>query len=124
MSDFDCPYCDAPQEVCHDDGFGMDESTTFHTECSECSKQFIFTTSFSVDHYAEKADCLNDGSHDFQPETCYPKIAARVRCKHCDTENYEATAEYRKQVRAEYTAQGLDEIGLPITQNQKPQSLD
>jgi len=114
MHDFDCPYCKAPQEVCHDDGFGLDESETFQTDCSECGKQFIFTTSFTINHYAEKADCLNDNNHDFQPSQTYPKIAARVRCTVCDTEDHNATAKYREQVREEYRQQGLDDIGLPI----------
>ena len=38
MSDMNCPYCNAEQDVNHDDGEGYDESQKHEHECSECGK--------------------------------------------------------------------------------------
>ena len=113
MNDIECPYCDHDQEVNHDDGYGFAEDERHYMSCGKCEKEFTFWTSISFSYTAEKADCLNDGNHDYKPSSTYPKIASRVRCTVCDTEDHNATAEYRKQVREEYKQQGLNEIGLP-----------
>lgn len=64
MSDLECPYCHAEQEVCHDDGQGYAEDEAHEMECSECGKNFIFRTVISIDHFPAKADCLNGSPHD------------------------------------------------------------
>lgn len=72
MSDIDCPYCGHSQEVCHDDGFGYKEGINHEMECYECEKNFVFQTCISFDYYPEKADCLNDGEHNFKPTVTFP----------------------------------------------------
>lgn len=42
MSDMQCPYCGADQEVCHDDGAGYVEDQRHEHTCSECDKTFVF----------------------------------------------------------------------------------
>lgn len=61
MSDVNCPYCDHPEEINHDDGYGYAESETHNQECSKCEKTFVYATFISFHYEAEKADCLNDG---------------------------------------------------------------
>lgn len=88
MSDMECPYCGADQDVCHDDGFGYDESVKHEYQCSSCDKYFIFMTSISFHYEAEKADCLNGADHEMV-EVC--SSARNIwpdwkRCKHCEHE--------------------------------------
>jgi hypothetical protein len=86
MSDVQCPYCQYEFDVCHDDGHGMDESTRWEESCPECSKQFVFTTYFTVSHTGYKADCLNGGGHDLKLSRTYPKKFSKMECKDCDFE--------------------------------------
>ena len=93
MSDFDCPYCGAPFDVCHDDGHGMDEDQVHEDQCPKCEKRFVFTTSLSVDHYAEKADCLNGAPHRMRPVIHYPPHWPDwKRCEDCRHEERGAFA--------------------------------
>jgi transposase-like protein len=66
MSDINCPYCDAELYVCHDDGYGYEENVNHQMECHKCEKSFVFQTSISFYYEAEKADCLNDGNHNWK----------------------------------------------------------
>jgi hypothetical protein len=66
MNDVTCPYCDLAIDICHDDGFGMDECKVYQYECRACGKVFAFTTSISVEHCACRADCLNGGEHEWR----------------------------------------------------------
>lgn len=91
--DFHCPYCGAPHEVCHDDGHGMDEDELHQETCGSCDKSFVFTTYISVNHTARKADCLNDGRHQWKPTVTFPKRYARMRCAGCGDERQPTDAE-------------------------------
>ncbi len=84
MSDMECPYCEAEQEVCHDDGAGYAEGERHEHECSECGKSFIFTTSISYHYYPEKADCLNGGAHILAMSATYPREYSTMNCQDCD----------------------------------------
>jgi predicted RNA-binding Zn-ribbon protein involved in translation (DUF1610 family) len=84
--DVECPYCGAELEINHDDGYGLDEDRTYQQECSACGKNFVYTTSISIDHEAEKAACLNGGEHDYKRTNTYPRWAARDRCAMCGDE--------------------------------------
>lgn len=86
MEDVNCPYCDAEQEINHDDGAGYSEDEVHQQQCSECDKYFTFTTSISYYYNAEKADCLNDGECDFKPTTTAPIEYTKMRCTMCDDE--------------------------------------
>ena len=89
MSDMQCPYCDAEQEVCHDDGHGYAEDVRHEHECSECEKTFVFTTMINFDYTPAKADCLNGAEHELSFRKSWPSTHSRMGCKHCD---YERTA--------------------------------
>ena len=88
MEDTKCPYCKAPQEICHDDGEGYTEDEIHEQECSECEKVFIFTTSIIYYYNAEKAPCKNGGSHDWKQAIGWPKEAfiGIFRCQCCGEE--------------------------------------
>lgn len=86
MKDVNCPYCDAEQEINRDDGYGMDEDDLYNQQCSKCDKYFVFTTAISIDHFAEKADCLNGSLHDYEKTHTYPPEFARLRCTMCGDE--------------------------------------
>lgn len=83
----DCPYCGEGQEINRDDGYGCEEDQIYQQECSYCDKTFIYTTSISISHEAQKADCLNGTPHDYRRTNTYPKWAARMRCSICGDEN-------------------------------------
>jgi hypothetical protein len=89
MPDFDCPYCDAPFEVCHDDGHGYDEDRLHEDECGACGKKFVFRTYISIDHFPEKADCLNGAPHQMEAVTYAPKGLYEhwFRCATCGLED-------------------------------------
>ncbi len=83
-NDVECPYCDKWQEINHDDGYGYDESITYEQQCSDCEKFFTFTTFIDFSYDADKAPCLNGGSHNWRPVRTYPKWYTRARCFYCD----------------------------------------
>lgn len=100
MNDMECPYCEAEQEVCHDDGQGYAEDERHEHQCSECEKTFVFTTSISYDYYPEKADCLNGGEHSLKmSETC-PQEYSKMYCEDCDFK--------RKPTPEEFAAAGIE----------------
>jgi len=84
--DVECPYCGAGQEINHDDGYGYSEDEKHQQECGDCDRTFVFTTSISYYYEAEKADCLNDSNHDYQPTKTCPKKYSRMQCTVCDEE--------------------------------------
>lgn len=86
MSDMNCPYCDAKNEVCHDDGDGYDESQRHEHTCRECRKSFVFTTEISYHYEPHKAECLNDGEHQLALSRTFPKRYSMMRCNDCDYE--------------------------------------
>ena len=55
MADVYCPYCDKPQEINHDDGYGYGDDR-YEQECVECEKTFTFTTHITFTYDAEKLD--------------------------------------------------------------------
>ena len=96
MSDINCPYCDAGQEINHDDGYGYEEDEVHQQQCGKCDKYFTFTTSISYYYEAEKADCLNDGEHDYNPTITNPKEYTKMRCTMCDEERWPTQEEKDK----------------------------
>ena len=82
--DLECPYCEKELEINHDDGFGYGEGVKHQMECSHCQKSFIFETSISFYYEPEKADCLNDGIHDYKITRTYPKEFSQMKCRMCD----------------------------------------
>ena len=85
MFDVECPYCEKPQDIDHDDGYGYGEDVVYEQQCSACEKTFVYCTSVSYYYDAKKADCLNGGEHDMKPVTHYPPHWPDwVRCADCD----------------------------------------
>ena len=82
--DVECPYCGAGQEINHDDGYGYDEGQRHEQQCSDCDKNFTFTTSISYYYETEKADCLNGGQHILEMSATYPREYSHMGCGDCD----------------------------------------
>ena len=82
--DLNCPYCDAELEINHDDGFGYQQDVNHEMECNKCGKTFIFKTEISFSYEPKKADCLNDGGHEYKITNTFPKCLSKMRCVHCD----------------------------------------
>ena len=87
-NDLECPYCNAGNEVCHDDGFGYEEDKAHEMECRECGKNFVFYTSISFRYDPEKADCLNGSPHRFTDwRTLWEHEGKTIqdrKCRDCD----------------------------------------
>jgi hypothetical protein len=81
--DVKCPYCDFEQNINHDDDRGYVEGILHHQQCCNCEKSFAFTTTLIFNYDAIKADCLNDGKHQWRPTKTYPKIATKMECFSC-----------------------------------------
>ena len=58
-----CPYCGHEREADGDDNHTEDSE---ETECYNCEKSFLYRASISVSWCSKKADCLNDGKHQFR----------------------------------------------------------
>ena len=90
MNDIECPYCDAPNEVCHDDGQGYEEGKAHEMQCCECKKYFVFHTSVSFYYSPEKADCLNGTPHRYSEwrrlwdNKAFAEMLENRRCRDCD----------------------------------------
>ena len=84
----ECPYCDADQEYCNDEGFGQDE--TWEEECTECGKTYLLTGRYVEEYSAARADCLNGGEHDYRPIKGYPEewFIGKYRCRQCAREDH------------------------------------
>jgi len=78
MSDINCPYCGAENEINHDDGYGYEEDRKHEQDCVSCEREFKFTTSIMF-HY--EVFC-QDGDHDMeQPSDDHPDF---YHCKKCE----------------------------------------
>ncbi len=87
MTDIKCPYCGEDQEINHDDGYGYSEDCKHEQQCSDCDKNFTYTTSISYYYEAEQADCLNGQPHNMEKVVHSQNIWPDwVRCKDCDHE--------------------------------------
>ena len=72
METIKCPYCDIGIDIEHDDEYGYDDSTKHQYECPACDNVFVFTPSVSIYINPQKADCLNDGKHDYKMTNTFP----------------------------------------------------
>lgn len=84
FKDIECPYCEHEQNIDHDDGAGYEENIAHQQECDNCGKTFIFYTEISFSYNAQKADCLNDGEHDYKPTCTIPIEFTEMQCSMCD----------------------------------------
>lgn len=88
MDTVTCPYCDEDVELNHDDGKHYDEDRSEETQCSSCDKYFMVSAFCLWTFEANKADCLNDGDHDWQKIRGWPvgHFENRRRCSVCGEE--------------------------------------
>lgn len=86
MADLECPYCDADNDVNHDDGAGYAEGVAHQMQCRACEKFFIFETEISFYYTQSKANCLNDGDHVWEVTKTVPRKYSRLRCVTCKEE--------------------------------------
>lgn len=84
IHDLKCPYCQWGQEVCHDEGQGLDRDYFHEMECDNCTKYFVFTTLISYQYESYKADCLNTGVHQWKRSRTYPYQCSRMDCLTCE----------------------------------------
>lgn len=100
MSDLQCPYCEADQEVNHDDGMGYDEGLRHEQECSACGKTFVFTTTIHYHYQPSRADCLNDAEHRLEFQKSWPHKYSRMCCQDCDYTRPATEAELAANIKA------------------------
>ena len=98
MNDIECPYCEADLEINHDDGVGYSQDEVHQQRCSNCEKYFTYTTSISFSYDAQKADCLNDGKHNFELSHTIPRKYSQMICSTCD-EKRQPTKEERERYK-------------------------
>lgn len=98
MSDLECPYCGADNDVCHDDGFGYAEGVYHEITCRSCDKNFVFQTSITFHYESSKADCLNGSEHNLKFRRSFPEQFSSMICKDCD---------YERRATADEIAQGI-----------------
>jgi len=87
MSDLECPYCHAENDLSNDEKMLFSESRLEQHQCYECEKIYIFSIYIPPPTYtAYLAECLNDGNHQWEILKSYPKERglAKMRCKVCD----------------------------------------
>lgn len=96
MKDIECPYCEYEFDICNDDGFGRKEGIKHHQECPACGKMFVFETSILFHYEPQKADCLNDGNHNWEPTRTYPKNFTQMQCTICGERRPPSKAEMEK----------------------------
>ena len=98
MSDIECPYCNAGEEVCHDDGQGYEEDKKHEMMCGECGLSFVFTTHISFYYEPAKAPCLNGEQHNLSESKSFPRRYTKMRCEDCDySEALPPNHEYLKE---------------------------
>jgi uncharacterized Zn-finger protein len=88
LQDIECPYCEAWQEINHDDGYGYQEDEIYEQECNECGKVFTYTTFVTFHYSAEQAPCKNGGGHKLNEICGHPKefFEYKRRCEYCGEE--------------------------------------
>lgn len=92
MSDIKCPYCQAENEIDHDDGYGYDEDTLHQQQCCECEKTFGYTTAIHFHYTPRLLPCANGENHDMKPVIHFPnQWPDWVRCE-C---GHEVRGDYR-----------------------------
>lgn len=84
MSDINCPYCDANQDINHDDGYGYEENVKHEQRCSKCGKYFTFTTHRTRYYEVQRADCLNGSEHKWRRTYTFPIEFTDMECDTCD----------------------------------------
>jgi hypothetical protein len=85
LQDVECPYCEAWQEIDHDDGYGYQEDELYEQECSECGKTFGYETMIIYSYAAKKLPCSNGEDHCLEEYKVIPHEfgVGKKKCKWC-----------------------------------------
>jgi DNA-directed RNA polymerase subunit RPC12/RpoP len=102
MDSVECPYCGSEEEIDHEDGHAYEEDVLHQQQCRHCEKHFTFYTHIRFSYDAHKADCLNDGEHDYKPTITFPEAFTEMECTMCGDKR-ELTNEERKELGIETT---------------------
>lgn len=109
MKDIECPYCNHSQYVDHDDDYDYEEDVLHNMMCEKCDKYFAYQTSVIYYYYPSKADCLNDGEHQWDTQSTFPTKWSNIECKLC--------GEVRKPTEDEWKTITKDKQYLTIKNN-------
>jgi transcription elongation factor Elf1 len=85
LQDVECPYCEAWQEINHDDGYGYCEGELYEQECPECGKVFGYETIIDYSYSVIKLPCSNGEDHCLEDYKVIPHEfgVGKKRCKWC-----------------------------------------
>lgn len=110
MRDYECPYCEFPDDF---DGDPLGQDETIEVTCTSCEKVFLITADYSVSYDTEKADCLNDlAPHEFKDIVSSTKAyggQVRVRCDGCREEKSRPATLEEMLAEPEYNSRQLEE---------------
>jgi ssDNA-binding Zn-finger/Zn-ribbon topoisomerase 1 len=92
-----CPYCHSEHEI-DMESHNYEEDVMHESQCPECDKFFVYRTEIRIEVYPEKADCLNDGGHNYELNHTQPRELSKMECKMCGDrrEPTEAERDYHK----------------------------
>ena len=90
MDNIECPYCKESYELDYESDAFANEGEAEEEECPNCGKMFMVTASILWCFESEKADCLNDGKHNWEQMTGSPSehFVGRFRCSNCYREEH------------------------------------
>lgn len=108
MYKIECPYCGKTFEVDGEKLNLRDEEDSV-VVCRVCKRQFIATTNIEITFDTHKADCLNDGNHDWQPVPTSHRAFTLMRCTMCGEER-EPTPEERERYDIPSRREYFDEL--------------
>lgn len=122
MTDLNCPYCNAEQDV-DTEYYDGQEDTRYEHECSECKKVFVYTmqTHFTFEPY--KSDCLNGSQHKYKLTKTWPKEFSRMQCEDCHDER-ELTEEERVSNNIRTKQEFMDELDASVKALNEQQEIN
>lgn len=96
--DVKCPYCGADNEICHDDGYGLEEGVKHQQECRECERTFVYDTTICLYYEAYPAPCIDSGKHKWEETRTIPRCMRKLECSVCgETKEIDGIEIERKQ---------------------------
>lgn len=108
MSTIKCPYCGKTAEV-SDENLNLRDGEDSIVECRNCRRRFIATASIEIMFESYKADCLNDGQHNWQPTSTSHRAFTLMRCAKCGEER-EPTSEEKERYDIPSRQEYFDEL--------------
>ena len=81
--DVECPSCKKGIHIKPDNCHDYEDNELYSQICNHCDKTFSFTVEVCFSYHAYKADCLNDGEHQWKETNTFPKEFTRLECRNC-----------------------------------------